>query len=162
MNLAKHSLWFVSLLIVSLAIKFHRPAEPFENPETTLKLAASILQDRGYAVQSERIGNGRLSLRRGDCVAQLRLMDSHATADDFYRSTLQPNDEIWYVWRGQWHASRPIFGPLLEFYIKREFVRRNIAMNRLPLWVAGIGKDCGQSIPAAFSAAPLSMQPKPR
>lgn len=162
MTFAKHSFWFVPVLIVSLTIKFYSPAEPSENPDTTLKSASSILQDRGFAVQIERIGNGRLSVRRGDCVAQLRLMDSHATADDFYRSTLRPNDEIRYAWHGQWHISRPLFGPLLEFYLKREFVRRNIAMNRLPLWVAGIGKDCGKAIPASFSAVPLWMQPKPR
>lgn len=162
MTFAKHSLWFVPLLVVSLAIKFHSPTEPFENPETTLKAAASAFQKQGFTVQVERIGNGRLSVRRGDCIAQLRLMDSHATADQFYRSTLQPNDQILYAWGGQWHDSRPLFGPLLEFYIKREFVRRNIAMDRLPLWVAGIGKECGQSISAAFSEVPLWMQPKPR
>lgn len=162
MTFAKHSLWFGPLLIVSLAIKFHNPAEPFENPEITLNAAASVLQNQGFTVQIERIGNGRLTVRRGDCAAQLRLMDSHATADQFYRFTLQPKDKILYAWRGQWHDSRPLFGPLLEFYIKREFVRRNIVMDRLPLWVAGIGKGCGQSISAAFSAAPLWMQPKSR
>lgn len=161
MTFAKHSLWFVPVLIVSLAIKFHNPAEPFESPETTLNVAASALKKRGFTVQLERIGNGRLSVSRGDCVAQLRLMDSHATADQFYRSTLRPNDEILYAWRGHWYVSRPAFGPLFEFYIKREFVRRNIAMDRLPLWVVGIGKGCGRSIPAAFSSAPLRMQPKP-
>ena len=162
MTFAKHSLWFVPLLIVSLAIKFHNPAEPFENPETTLKAAASVLHKRGFTVQVERIGNGRLTVRRGDCVAQLRLMDTHSTADNFYRSTLQPKDEVRYAWRGQWHDSRPLFGPLLEYYIKREFVRRDVAMDRLPLWLAGIGRACGQSIPATFSNVPLSMQPKPR
>ncbi len=158
MNWLKHSLWFGPILAMSLALKSQSASVTVEDSNETLRLAASHLQHRAFEVRIENIGNGRLTVKRGRCSAQLRLMDSHATADTFYRSTLREFPHIRYAWRGSWYDSRPWLGPLLEFYAVREVARQGIVISRKPLWIAGLGPDCPTAFPAAFSTAPLTMR----
>jgi hypothetical protein len=159
MNWLRHSFWFVPLLFASLALKFIGMTTFVEDENFVLQAAAINMRQHGFQVKIEPVGNGRLTVSRGACTAQLRLMDAHATADGFYRSTFRPSDKIAYIWRGRWSATRPLLGPLIEFYVKREIVRRGVSMHRAPLWIAGIDAQCGAEIPAEFSKSTLPMRP---
>jgi hypothetical protein len=161
MTLLKHSFWFLPVLLFSMAMKFQNNYILYEDYGHTLRQAATQLEQSGFHVVAESIGNGRLTVEKGGCKARLRLMDSHGTADSFYRSTLAGSATIRYAWRGGWRETRPWAGPLLEYYLKREFVRRGMAMARSPAWVVGLGAGCGGVLFARFSTPTLPMQPRP-
>jgi hypothetical protein len=158
MNLLKHSLWFVPLFVVSLALKFQNATVTVEEVGETLAQAAFALEKQGYEVRIENIGHGRLTVKRGRCSGHVRLMDSHATANVFYRSTLRIFPNIRYAWRGTWYDRRPWLGPLIEFYGAREVARHGIAAKRKPLWIVGLGPKCPDEFPATFSDVPLMIR----
>ena len=161
MSLLKHSLWFVPLLVVSLALKFQNATAIVEDVNATLSQAAFMLEKQGYEVQIENIGHGRLTVERGRCSGHVRLMDSHATANTFYRATLRNFQDIRYAWRGTWYDRRPWLGPLIEFYGAREVARYGIAAKRKPLWIVGLGPECPAEFPATFSDVPLTIRVVP-
>ena len=154
----RHSLWFIPLLVLSVALKFYGSAVPSENPATILRNASATLQNEGFIVKVDQIGYGRLTVQRAECVAQLRIMDPHGTQNNFYRTRLKPNDIIRYAWRGTWNDRRPAIQPLLEYYVKRELARRGLSVDRTPVWIVGIGERCRPSISAKFSRLTLSMK----
>jgi hypothetical protein len=150
------------LIALSLGLKlFGGLASPADDSAGALQALASNLTASGYTVQLELAKRTRVTATRGACRMVIKLLDPHATNYAAAIHTLSVEGRIAYNWRGLWRESLPRFGPLMEFYFKRELARHGLAASRHPVWIAALGPQCPDHPEVPFSDIEVALVPAP-
>ncbi len=140
------------LIVFSLVVKLRGDyAVPFDDSGMALRTLASRMAADGYTVNLEIGQRNRVTALRGPCRMVLRLLDPHGTTHANTARTLAKEGRVGYIWRGEWRDDLPRFGPLMNYYFKRELTRQGISASRQPVWIAALGKGCEPLPDARFA-----------
>lgn len=146
------------LLMLSLGLKLHGDyAVPADDHAAALRVVAENLTRDGYVVRLELAERTRVTATRGTCRIVIRLLDPHATYHAASLKTLSVEGRVTYIWRGTWRERLPRFGPLMEYYFKRELARQGLAASRHPVWLAALGPQCRVRPDARFADVTVAL-----
>lgn len=93
-----------------------------------------------------------VTARRGNCALKVRLIDPMGTHAAAMRVRDHRFGPIRYAWRGAWYAERPHSGPLLRYYLAREFARIGVRLRVPPVLQVASRGGC-EALDARWSMA---------